>query len=198
MSANTYDDSGLQAALREYLDIRKNIKPAELITKKALSVVIGGSKTGGGKLEGLIQLYMKAAPSREEIMRVGFKAKVRPRIKGYTGKSGKGLTRAQMVKKELAARAKARMLTATGWFASSLALGGKSKPIKARGERLGSIQKNLSGLSPSITMINGMPGAEQTDDRAGGAMQKALDAVTEDMQVYIERKHDEAARKAGL
>jgi len=142
------------------------------------------------------------APTKEEITKIGFRARVRPKIRNAkASRKGKlvGLSRGQQVKRELAARVRARTLTAVGWFPAAQSLGGNPKRKESvKGQMLGSVKKELSGLSPSVTMTNAMPGAAQTDDRAGGAMQKALDAVRDDMLVYIERKQDEAARGAGL
>ena len=182
MSANTYDDSGLQTALREYFDIKKNLDPAKEIKRRAKNV---GLK--------LVKYYKDAAPTKEEIMRVGYKARVRPRIKA------KGMTRAKQVKMELAARSRARTLTAAGWFPAVIALGGTPRLNKTvRGSHLGSVKQELGGKSPSVTLTNAQPGAEHTDDKANGAIQRALDAEVADITKYLDRKQEEAARKAGL
>lgn len=191
MNKSTYDDSGLQAALKEYLDIKKNVDPATEVKRRAKNVCLR-----------LVRAFKQAAPTPDDIKAVGFRVKVRPRIAAFT-RSRRGKTsiipRGQQVKKEIAARVAARTLTAAGWFPAAVALGANPKLGKrVRGQRLGSVDMKLGGTEPNVTMTNAQPGAAHTDDRGGNAMQKALDAETADMVKYIDRKHDKAARKAGL
>lgn len=188
-----YDDSGLVAALREYMDVKKNVDPAKEIRRRAKNVGLR-----------LVKLYGDAAPSAEVIRntakRIGVKMKIRQRIKDLKGKKGKGLSLKQQAAKETRARVAARKLTATGWFPAVKALGGTPRLSGSapKGKARGSLNERLSGSNPSETLNNDQDGAERTDDRAGGGIQKALNAEMDDIQKYLDKKNQEAAQKAGL
>lgn len=194
----TFDDSGWKEAFRQYLDIKKNVDPGKELRRRAKNVAIR-----------LIKSFGDNAPSREEIARavrtLGWHVKIRPKIKEKTkamaikGKGRGGRRRAQIAM-ELRARQNARTFTATGWFPALEKLGGNPRRKKAvRGPERGRLDEKLTGLKIYELMTNAQPGAAQVVDRAtGNILQAALDSERDDMIAYIERKLEEAARKAGL
>lgn len=183
---NSYDDTAMRAALRQYLDIKKNVDPDKEVRRRAKNV---GMK--------LIKIFKGNAPTAAQIkadaQKIGFALKTRP---GILKKHG---SRAKQVKAEIAARIAARTYTATGWFPAVEALGGSPKAAaRVKGPHRGSIAQKRGSASVQVTLTNSQPGAEQTASKNGNAMQQALDLEAEDMMKYVMRKQDEEARKAGL
>jgi len=186
MPAFSYDDSALQASLRQYFDLKKNIDPDTEIRRRAKNV---GMR--------LIRIYKQNAPTPTQIKadaaRVDYKLKTRPAIKT------KGGSRQKQVKAEIRARIQARTFTTTGWFPAVEALGGSPKVAKrVRGPKRGKIEQKRGAASVQVTLINEQPGAEQTANKSGNATQKALDDEAADIAKYCERKLAEAAQSAGL
>jgi Lon protease-like protein len=187
MASNTkYDDTAMRAALRQYLDLKKNVEPDKEVRRRAKNV---GMK--------LIRIYKDNAPTVAEIkdlaVKLGYRIKTRP---GIVKKKG---SRAKQVAAEIKARIAARTFSATGWFPAVEALGGSPKIAqRIKGPKRGSIAQKRGLASVQVTLVNDQPGAEQTASKKGNAMQQALDAETADMLKYIMRKQQEAAKKAGL
>jgi hypothetical protein len=184
--AFTYDDSGLQSAIKEYLEIKGNIDPDKEIRRRAKNV---GMK--------LIRIFKSNAPTKEQIQTAaksrGYKLKTRASIKK------KGGSRESQVKAEIKARVNARTFTATGWFPAVEALGGSPKIAqRVKGPRRGKIEQKQARSSVQVTLVNDQPGAEHTATMKGNAMQQALDMEAEDIAKYVLRKQAQAARKAGL
>ena len=104
-----------------------------------------------------------------------------------------------MIEAEIRARQAARSFTATGWFPAVESLGG-SPTISRRvtGPKRGRLVEKGGSSSMSETLINEQPGAEQTANRAGSALQEALNQERDDLLKYVNRKLDEKARSAGL
>jgi len=182
----TYDDSAMRSALKQYLDLRKNVDPDTEVKRRAKNV---GMK--------LITIYKGNAPTAAQIKadaaKIGFALKVRGGIQKKGGK------RAKQIKAEIRARVNARMFTATGWFPAVEALGGSPKiPKRVNGPKRGKIEQNRGSASVQVTLINDQPGAEHTAEIKGNAMQQALDAETADMVDYINRKLAQAANDSGL
>ncbi len=193
-----YDDSGLRSALRDYLDLRKNVDPGKELKKRAINI---GYK--------LIIIYVRTGADKEEIMQavkaLGWRVKTRLKIRQRTrvGKKGKPvkLTRQQQILMEMKARANAASFTSTGWFTAITALGGNPRRAlkkKFKGPVRGDIKQSLRGTDPFIQLENLQPAAELVANRDGGAIQKALDEERDDILVYVMRKQDEAAAKNGL
>lgn len=185
-------DDQLTPALKEYLSL-KDVNPAQEVKRRAKNI---GMR--------LIRIYADAAPSVSDIIAkydsLDYRIKVRPSIANKIGKKGKKLARKMQLQKELRARINARTFTATGWFGPVERLGGnpKKKNKSVRGIAPGFLIENLAGSNPSEELVNLYDGAAQTDARAGGAVKKACDEETDDIKVYIEKKKDDTARKAGL
>lgn len=190
--SETMDDN-LTPALKQYLDIRKNIDPAQEVRRRAKNI---GMR--------LIRLYADAAPKasdiKSKIASLNGRVKIRPKIAGRMGKNGKRISRKQAIARETKARIAALKLTAAGWFVPVKYLGGQPrvKGRKPMGTFRGALNEKLSGSNPSEELINLQLGAAQTDARAGGGVQKSCDAEAEDIQKYLDRKTEEAKQKAGL
>lgn len=186
-------DDQLTPALKQYLDIKKNLDPAQEVRRRAKNI---GMR--------LIRMYSKVAPSVSDIISkfdsLHYRIKVRASIASKTGKKGRKLARKIQLMKELRARINARMFTATGWFGPVERLGGKPRKEnkKIRGIAPGFLLENLSGMNPSEELVNLYSGAAQDDARAGGGVKKACDEEADDIKVYLDKKNEEAAQKAGL
>ena len=181
-----YDDSGFNAALKKYLALRPNVEPQKELRRRAKNI---GMR--------LIRIYKQNAPSVADIKKAaqnaGWKIKTRPAIKKRKGK------RADQVKAEINARIKARTFTATGWFPAVEALGGSPRSKKGvRGPKRGRLVEKTGGSDMSETLVNLQPGAEHTGDKAGTAIQRAIEQERDDMLKYISRKLEQAAKKANL
>jgi hypothetical protein len=186
MPAFKYDDSGLQSALRQYFDLKKNVDPNKEIRRRAKNI---GMK--------LIGIYKKNAPTAAQIMaelkKHGYALKVRPKIDMKGGPRGKKL------KAEIKARVNARMFSSTGWFPAVEALGGSPRiPKRVTGPKRGKIEQRRGLASVQVTLINEQPGAEHTAEKNGNAMQTAIDREVEDMVGKIKEWQEKAAQSAGL
>lgn len=182
-----YDDAGLQAALKEYFDVKKNLDPKKEIRRRAGNITLR-----------LIGIYRKHAPSKGDITTkidsLGYRVKVRPKIRKM-----KGITPWKRVQLELAARQRARTFTATGWFPAAEQLGKNPRKNKGvTGPVRGRLKEKLGTLEVSETMINDQPGAAHMVDKSGNAMQLAIEKERDDVLKYLMDRQDKAARKAGL
>ena len=190
-----YDDKAFTSALKQYLDIKTNLDPAQEVRRRAKNI---GMR--------LIRLYGQSAPTvadiTAKIRSLNGRVKVRPKIKAMTGKKGKALSRKRQINIELKARIQARKLSATGWFPAVTILGGNPKSKlpgkRPHGQARGRLKEALGGFNPTETLYNDQEGAAQTDARGGGAVEKALTEETADIVKYVDRKNLEAAQKAGL
>lgn len=186
MPPNSYDDTGLQSALKQYFDIKKNVDPDTEIRRRAKNV---GMK--------LIRIFKGNAPTAAQITSaaksVGYKLKTRESIKKKKG------SRQGQVEAEIKARIKARTFTATGWFPAVEALGGSPRAAKSvKGPKRGKIEQRKGSASVQVTLINEQPGAEHAAGKKGNAMQTALDMEAADIAKHVERKLAQAAQQSGL
>lgn len=95
------------------------------------------------------------------------------------------------VAQEIARRIRARFAAASGWIPAINRFSRRSV-TQRKGTVIGSFEINLS--EPSVTIINGMKEAV-ADEAKNNIMQSAIDAQTDDMKVYIERKLEQRARQ---
>jgi hypothetical protein len=194
-----YDDMEFKATLKQYLDIRANVDPDKELKKRAINI---GYK--------LIRIYMENGATKESITstvkNLGFRVKIRDKIRQMTktNKKGitRGLTRAQMIRRELKSRLQSIGLNASGWFPALIRLGanaygGKLKR-KPRGKVLGDLKFSRGGWSPYVELINQQSAAEFVADKAGNAIQLALELESEDMMKKIIQTQEKAAARAGL
>lgn len=181
-----YDDRGLRDALKQYLDIRRNVDPKKEIRRRAKNISLR-----------LVRIYKQHAAKRtkirQDVRALGNRVKVRPALRQP------GRSRKQQIADEITARQNAVQFTATGWFPAAEKLNAKPRvQSKVRGPKRGSIKEKLNSSKMGITMENSQPGAEVVEKQAKGAVQKAMDQERDDMLKYIDRKQREAARKSGL
>lgn len=189
----TWDDRGFKAALKDYLNHRKNLDPKKELRRRAKNV---GMR--------LVKIYKDKGVNLEDItlmvQALGDRVRIRPKIRAKTGKRGGKLTHKQMIAAELRARRSAKGFSATGWFPAIEKLGGSPKrPQRSgTGPKRGKLEENLSGSNISETLVNQQPGAAVVHDKTQTDFQEALDKETADMTVYNDRKLKEAARRNGL
>lgn len=195
--AFTWDDKAFTKALRQYLDLKKNVNPAKELRRRGKNVGIR-----------LIKIYKEKgvvlADITDKVKSLGYRVKIRQkiRLKGKLTKRGKwrGITRRQMIAAELRARKSAKGFTATGWFPSVTNLGGnpKREMRSGSGPRRGKLIEKLGSGEMSETLVNQQPGAGLVQTKNRSLEQAALDAETADMVIYIDKKLREAAAKNGL
>lgn len=196
----TWDDKNFKFALKEYLNLRKNVDPKKELKRRAKNVGIR-----------LIKIYKDKGVSLDAITQkvksLGARVKIRPRIRAKVfstklSKKGKPLRtpHQEMIAAELRARRSAKGFTATGWFPAVKALGGnpRRRESPGTGPQRGTLIEKLGSGEMSETLINEQPGAELVMSKNGADIQKALDDETADMVSYIIKKQDEAARRNGL
>jgi len=190
-TGTTWDDRNLKAALKRYLDLRKNVDPKTELRRRAKNV---GMK--------LISVFKKKGVDTSEITRkvrsLGDRVKVRPKIqaKGRTN----GWTWKRMIQAEANARRSAKGFTATGWFPAVEKLGGNPKrQIRSGGgPRRGKLIEKMGSTQKSETLVNDQGGAAHTASKLKSDMQSALDKETADMVKYIDRKMAQVAKRNGL
>jgi len=198
-SPATWDDRGVKSALRQYLDLRKNVDPKRELRRRAKNV---GMR--------LIAIFKKEGVNLKDIdskvKSLGKRVRIRPKIRAKSGTMKKGKkgakmwTYPQMIAAELRARKSAKGFTATGWFPATEKLGGNPRRVirNGGGPRRGSLVEKMGFTEKSETLVNSQPGAAHVAGKTKSPMQKALDAETADMANYIVRKQNEAARRNGL
>lgn len=187
----TFDNREFNKALQAYLDIRKNVNPKEEIKRRAKNIGMKLIKTYKEKGTDLAEITAK-------VKSLGFRVKIRDKIKNKIGKNGRKLTIQQQIAAETRARRSAKGFTATGWFPAVTKLGGNPKDKKRTGPQRGTLVEKLWGFNISETLVNDQPGAGYTFDKLKSPIQEAIDKETADMVIYILRKQDEAARKNGM
>ena len=181
------NDKDFQRTLRRYSKV-SSMKPGEIVKKRALRICIK-----------LMQAYKRTAPSREEIegkaKSLDYRLAIRPSIARSKG------SRANKVKRELAARKRSVTFTAMGWiFAGKQAgLGLKAKVLKKFKRKVRSIGKSrLSGRRPFVILWNTLPGAAVIE-ATHKIISKTMNREAKDMQQYIERKTmPRHAKKSGF
>ena len=163
------DASEFTKSIRQYQKLRK---------KDDEEIVVDRS----GKLAfELYKVFRKAAPKVSLLK--GLPAKLGYRIKRKF--------KYDTVAEEISRRIDARFAASSGWIPALQRFSKRNVKMK-KGKVLGSFQINLS--EPSVTIINGMKEAVAADSRHR-LLQQAINNQTRDMNVYIQRKLDEAARK---
>ena len=191
-SPATYDDRAFKKALKNYLDLRKNVDPKKELKRRAKNV---GMR--------LVKIYKDKGVSLQEISAkvasLGDRLKVRPKIRAKGRLNPRKWTHRRMVAAELRARKSAKGFTATGWFPSVERLGGTPRDnVKRTGPRRGKLIEKLTGFDISETLINQQPGAAHVMEKNTTPIQAALDAETADIVKYTDRKLREAAKRNGL
>lgn len=183
--------AGFQKALKEYLNLKKNVDPKKELRRRAKNI---GMR--------LIKLYKDKGVVLSDIseFHIGDTIKIRPKIWAKAKKNPKKWTYKRMVRAELNARRSAKGFTSTGWFPSVTKLGGSPKrQLRAGGgPHRGSLEERLCGNDISETLVNSQPGAGHVHDKNKGDFQNALNQETEDIVKYVAKKQNEAARKVGL
>jgi len=187
----TWDDKNFKAALKKYLDLRKNVDPKTELRRRAKNV---GMK--------LITLFKKKGVSTTEITSKVRSLGDRVRVRDKLRKKGRALgwTWARTIRAEANARRSAKGFTATGWFPATEKLGGNPKRAirPGGGPRRGSLVEKMGFTEKSETLINDQGGAGHTAGKLKTDMQSALDKETADMVKYIDRKLAQAAKRNGL
>lgn len=188
----TFTDRNFQKALKEYLNLRKNVDPPKELKRRAKNIGLR-----------LIKIYKDKGVDVETISAkvnsLGNRVRVRQKIRRKLRK-GNRLTHKQMIAAELRARRSAKGFTATGWFPSVRKLGGRPSRQErtGTGPQRGKLIEKLSGSDISETLVNSQPGAVVVLDKSKNGCQKALVDETADLTKYIVRKQNEVARKQGL
>lgn len=188
-SETSFKDAGFQKALKQYLNLKKNVEPKKELRRRAKNIGIK-----------LVKIYKEKGAKLDvittKVKSLGNRVKIRSKIRS---KRGKKWTHARMIAAELRARRSAKGFTATGWFPSVVKLGGNPRDTARRtGPRRGKLIESLGGNNISETLVNQQPGAAHVKRMSKTLEQQAMDAETADMVKYIARKQNEAARKAGL
>lgn len=187
--AFTWDDSRFKVAIKQYCEIRKRIDLKKELRRRAKNV-------GMRLIKFFAERGMDVNEMIAKVKSLGYRVKVRTKIKQLRGKKGGRISRKRMISLEIRARRNSKAFTATGWFPAVEKLGGNPKDKKTRtGPRRGFLVERLSGSKKSETLVNRQPGAGYTMDKLKTPVQAALDAEVEDMMKYIHRKQAEAAAK---
>lgn len=192
-SPTSYDDKGFKKALREYLNLRKNVDPKTELKRRAKNV---GMR--------LIKLYKDKGVDLQtitsKVKSLGDHVRIRPKIRAKARLNPGDWPYKRMIAAELRARKSAKGFTSTGWFPPVEKLGGNPKrEIRAGGgPRRGKLVEKLTGSDISETLINQQPGAAHIMEKNASLAQAALDAETADMVVYSDRKLRDAAKRNGL
>jgi len=192
-----WDDTAFRAALKDYMNLRKNVDPAKEIKRRGKN--IGMRLITVYKEKGVVLNDISA-----KVKSLGKHVKIRPKIRQkarrwtHTSK-GQRWTYKRMIAAEVRARKSAKNFTATGWFPSVEKLGGSPRDKQHRtGPKRGKLIEKLTGSNVSETLVNQQPGSVVVANKATGLVQKALDAETADMVKYIVRKQNQAKQRNGL
>lgn len=189
-TGTSYQEVRFQKALREYLNLRRNVDPKREIRRRAKNVGLR-----------LVKIYKEKGVKLEtitaKVKSLGNRVRIRAKIRAKTGTKWNQQRR---IAAELRARRSAKGFTSTGWFPAVEKLGGNPKrPVRpGTGPKRGKLIENLSGYNLSETLVNAQPGASLVQQKNKTLEQTALDLETADMVKYIARKQNEVARRAGL
>ena len=173
--------------------IEENKRDAgELIKKKAGSVSIE-----------LFKATQKAAPTdakiAADVQSLGWRVKRRkggwPRRKGEKRGSAGPLRRMQAA--QIKRRERARGVAATGWLPGVDKLGGgkAGKKLASVTQPKGSVRiEGIGTAAPRITLSNTTPGINHLEEK-NHLLEKAFNAVSKDIETYLQKKSAERAQK---